>query len=331
MLRSISLVLLAFLVVERADAQELRIVTWNIEHLGSSGRGLGGIGAGNLGRRNQAQLHQIADFIRDDLQADVVAVQEAVLSRVTANGPESDPLETIVNRMGQSWQYVIGPSNDDDPDPDEVHNVHNAFIWDSAQVNLLASFEFDFPNFRVGAKRLFDRLPLAGYFEAIQNGNGTNDFLLVNVHLTSGQQNDENHLAAMVILEQNITRTLQFHGLRESDRIILGDFNDNPFATNANGTPRYSDFLYQYMAFKRYEDLVSAQTGATRMDSNLTSIIDHVLANNSARNHLTVTAVDRFQPQNATNAGLAQWRQTFSDHFPLTIRMRIENADDDVD
>ena len=68
------------------------------------------------------------------------------------------------------------------------------------------------------------------------------------------------------------------------------------------------------------------------MDANLTSIIDHVLVNNSVRSrHLQSLTVDRFQPDDATESGLATWRKTFSDHFPLTLTLKVANRDDDVD
>ena len=62
-----------------ASGESIRVVTWNIEHLGSPGRGLGGIGAGTLPLRSEAQLKAIATFITNDLNADVVALQEVAI------------------------------------------------------------------------------------------------------------------------------------------------------------------------------------------------------------------------------------------------------------
>jgi hypothetical protein len=36
-------------------------------------------------------------------------------------------------------------------------------------------------------------------------------------------------------------------------------------------------------------------------------------------------------PPDSTNAGLAQWRRTYSDHFPLIFEMKVASQDDDVD
>lgn len=53
---------------------DIRITTWNIEHLGSAGRGIGGgFGGGNLPLRSNAQLDEIGEFIRDTLQSDDIS------------------------------------------------------------------------------------------------------------------------------------------------------------------------------------------------------------------------------------------------------------------
>lgn len=40
--------------------EKVRVATWNIEHLGSPGRGLGGIGSGNLPMRTVISLPILA-------------------------------------------------------------------------------------------------------------------------------------------------------------------------------------------------------------------------------------------------------------------------------
>jgi len=329
---SCSIFLFALLVFTSAEAQdELRIVTWNIEHLGSPGRGFGGLGAGNLPKRTSEQLKEIARFIKDNLRADLVAVQEVAVTNVTDTQNESAALQVITEELGDDWHSVVASPRNTIINPEDVHNLQNAFVWNTRRVRLVRSFELIFANERVGQKRLFDRFPLIGYFQVLKDGNDTNDFLLINVHLTAGQDNDENHLAAMVIIQQNLKEELQTHGIREGDRIILGDFNDNPFAQDDQGNPRFSDLLYRYMSKKGYTDLVNANTGPTRMDINLNRIIDHVLVNRSAQAHLVEVSIMKFQPADSTNSGLTTWRRTFSDHFPLILRLKVENHDDDVD
>ncbi len=172
-------------------------------------------------------------------------------------------------------------------------------------------------------------MPVALYFEARVTGQtNRNDIVLVNVHLASGQSNDENHAIAMIALEHGLRGFLEDNEVTESDRIILGDFNDNPHALTAAGNPRFIQSLYQHMGTKRYTDLVPASLNFTRMNNNLTSLIDHILVNNSAQNHISSTVAVRFTP--GASSTFANWRQTFSDHFPLSITLQVQ-ADDDVD
>ena len=70
---------------------------------------------------------------------------------------------------------------------------------------------------------------------------------------------------------------------------------------------------------------------STRMDNNLRSVIDHILVNNSVQNHIPDTEADIFLPGGGDSTTFGNWRRTFSDHFPLTFRIEIENQDDDVD
>ena len=82
------------------------------------------------------------------------------------------------------------------------------------------------------------------------------------------------------------------------------------------------------MEFKGYSDLVTSDFHSTRMDNNLKSVIDHILVNKGARGHITQTKADIFLPG---NSGIfADWRKTFSDHFPISFKLKIK-PDDDVD
>jgi len=306
----------------------IRIATWNIEHLGSDGRGFGGIGAGKLPPRSEKQLKNIALFIQNELNADLLAIQEVGVTSVVNGKKISAPLEKIIKFLGPTWTYHIGSSGHKVIDP--VHNMHNAFIWNKSVIHGIQFVDFNFPNEIVGNKGLYDRRPLIGYFEIMAGGNARNDFLLTNIHLTAGQNNDENHLAAMIILEQNMKYALKKYHIKESDRIILGDFNDNPYATGKNGKPKYMNLMYQYMNAKKYVDLVTKEVGATRMDGNLTSIIDHILVNNSARKHLSKNKPYKYMP-GTDEKELAKWRYTYSDHFPIVFEIKVEKKDDDVD
>jgi endonuclease/exonuclease/phosphatase family metal-dependent hydrolase len=307
----------------------ITVTTWNIEHLGSGGRGFGGgFGAGALDARTDEQLRDIARLIRDELGSEILAIQEIAVTRVENGRSRSDPLDVISGALGGDWSYFLPATA---AVPDEAENMFCAFLWNSDRVNALNIFPMGLPNHDLAGGPLFARQPLVGYFEAIRDGAGTNDFVLVNVHLKSGQDNEENHLIAITVIEHGLTDALEHRQIRESDRIILGDFNDTPYARTAAGHPRYSSALYQHMAFKKYVDLVTDETGATRMDDNLTSIIDHVLVSSSSQQHMVEVSVRKFMPGDGDTAQFAAWRATFSDHFPLSFDITVAAVDDDVD
>lgn len=269
--------------------------------------------------RTDAQLRDIADFIKNDLQADILAVQE-----IARTGPNHTSLELdkIVDRLGNSWNYILA----DEP---AVTNMVNGFIWNNDKITVIEAFTISMPNIELAGKELFDRMPVALYFETKQAGKtNRNDIILINVHMASGQTNDENHAIAMIALEHALNGVLRDHEVKESDRVILGDFNDNPHKKTAAGNPKYIDTLYHHMERKKYTDLVDASLQFTRMDANLSSLIDHILVNNSAQKQISSTTAVRFTPGDSST--FAVWRQTFSDHFPLSFMLEVE-ADDDVD
>jgi endonuclease/exonuclease/phosphatase family metal-dependent hydrolase len=316
--------------------EPLTVTTFNIEHLGSPGRGFGGgFGTENgpLAKRTDQQLKNLAKLIKDDLKSDVLALQEIAITNRRLGKSTSTSMSKIVKELkvlGQKWDYYLPPIKHI-PDPDDEHNVHLGFLWNRDRVRLLAVFEMDFENQELGGKNLFDRMPLIGYFEAIRdNGKPGNDFVLVNVHMGSGQGFDESHLIAMTLIEFELSATLGRHAVTEVDRIILGDFNDNPLEKKDDGSPQYSPALYEHMKYKGYVDLVTKDIPTTRLSAKLNSQIDHVLVNKAARKLIAQDKADIFRLDDGTNdpAKLSEWRREFSDHFPLSFKMEVTTDDD---
>jgi len=275
-------ILLSCVITQSAIAHDsIIIATWNIEYLGSGGRGFGdGFGKGNIPKRTKSQLHKIADFIKNDLKSDVLAVQEIAITSVKNNQSRSKQLDTITKRLGSHWEYYLPLINQDDIE-DDIMFV--GLIWNNQRVNKLNIYTLDVPLIELARAPLYSRKPVIGHFEAIKDGNGTNDFVLVNVHLKSGQDYDENHIIAITHIESTLTKSLKVNQIKESERIILGDFNDNPYKLKSNGKSQYSTALYQHMEYKKYIDLVTSDFHSTRMDKNLTSVIDNILISNSAK------------------------------------------------
>lgn len=323
----------------------LTVTSWNIEHLGSEGRGFGGGFGGSGSRaippgppelpmRTDAQLVDIAKFIRDDLKSDVLALQEIAINGQRAGRSTSKQLDKIVKEIestGGDWAYYLSPVEAVPAKKTAPSNEHLAFLWNRKRIRLLNAFEIDVVNQELCGKALFDRKPIVGYFESIRaDGKPGNDFALVNVHMASGQNNDENHFIAMTIIEFELSRQLGIHTITESDRIILGDFNDNPSVLGTNGKPKFSQALYEQMKFKGFTDLVTNDLKTSRMSSDLNSLIDHILVNKGAKSSIDQDKAIIFRPDAGQNPKdvLPKWRLTFSDHFPLSFQMKVSTDDD---
>ena len=310
-------------------ADEIKITTWNIETLGASdGRGFaGGFGRGKLPLRTDQQIQDISALIKKELKSDVLAVQEILITHTLDDGTSRNfQLDKIIKALGDEWRYYLPPEEGADDD----ETMFLGFIWNSAKFDNVRIRPMTFENQKLAGKSLFDRIPLIGYFDFDHPVGEGNDFVLVNVHMASGQHHDENHLIAMTLIEYNLSKQLLNNEIKESDRIILGDFNDNPYAKTNTGNQAYSSALYNHMQFKKYKNFVTEDLGATRMNTKLTSIIDHILVNKSAQNHLIVDKAVIFKPEGGASS-YANWRKTYSDHFPITISMKPSKSDDDVD
>lgn len=318
---------LLFLSASIAWADDIKLTTWNIEHLGTDGRGFGGgFGGGSIDLRTSEQLKAIASFIKDELKSDIIALQEISIDYEDNGASRNERLDEIVGELGSPWQYYLPPEHSDH------HNqsMYVGYLWNSETVNAAKFAPLQTPNLNLAGKALFDRSPVIGYFEVKTPNDTSNDFIVVNVHLASGQHNDENHLIAMTLIEYQLNSALKALRIKESDRIILGDFNDNPYAKSRSGKNMRTPALYDHMAFKGYTDFVTEDFHSTRMDSNLTSVIDHILVNQSARRDIDEDKAEIWLPAGGESV-FATWRQTYSDHFPISIYINKATKDTDVD
>jgi endonuclease/exonuclease/phosphatase family metal-dependent hydrolase len=303
----------------------VRIATWNIEHMGSPGRGFPEHVWANIGPRTNTDLEAIASLIRDTLELDIVCVQEVAISGKQNGKSSSVHLEKLTELLGSSWKYYLTYTL---PENSEEDQMQNAFLYNGSVISLASAFEMPVPKIVVGEKSLFDRLPLVGHFIVSAEELDNNEFVIVNLHLASGQDNDENHLAAMVIVEQNLNNELKDRDILEKretgryaleEKIILGDFNDNPYALKSNGECcQYLDLMYDYMEKRQYTDLVTKDVISTRMNANYNSIIDHVMIHRRLKNELTPDKLRIYQPCDPIdNDCLLNFRRVYSDHFPL--------------
>ncbi|WP_075604104.1 endonuclease/exonuclease/phosphatase family protein [Saccharicrinis aurantiacus] len=304
-----------------AQKQKLKVSTWNIEHLGDAGRGFPEI-YNQFPMRTDEQLNAIASLIKDTLNLDIVAIQEVSLSKTYNGKSYSNELYQITQALGDDWNYYLASVDPKIREPD----MQNAFIYNTAKVELASVFEMPVPDYNVGPKSLFDRVPLVGYFKSTNSKVKNPGFVIVNLHLASGKDNDENHLAAMVMVEQNLSYYMGQNHIsnREQDRIILGDFNDNPHQLKSNGEPAFIQTLYNYMELKGYKDYVDQSFESTRMSKNFNSIIDHILVKKQLHDNIREAKATMYLPPDRSDEGFKKWRATYSDHFPMYIELLMK-------
>ncbi|MCW3807057.1 endonuclease/exonuclease/phosphatase family protein [Plebeiibacterium marinum] len=301
-----------------SQKQTLRIATWNIEHLGSAGRGFPEIKK-QLPARTSSDFQMIAALIKDTLTLDIVAVQEISITGFKSETAYSKELYQIISYLGSDWKYYLAKIDTTERETE----MQNAFIYNTNSAHLSKVFEMNINDFKVGAKSIFDRVPLVGYFKATNPKVKNEDFLIVNLHLASGQDNDENHIVAMIMVEQNLNEELKAHGIstREYDRIILGDFNDNPYLKDETGNNVYLPTLYNYMKLKGYKDYVDETFQTTRMSKNMNSIIDHILVKENLQENIPSSKATIYKPDVKNKSTLNNWRSNYSDHFPISIEI----------
>lgn len=311
-----------------SQSDSITIATWNLEHLGSDGRGFPEHVSEGFTFRTPSDLRKIARLLDNELEFDIVCLQEISVSRKQFGKAFSDQLDILVEKLGSNWAYYLSYTGPCDTDQDKMQN---AFLYNTSRVTLKEAFELDVPFYKVGGKQLYDRIPLIGHFSMKENPQ-ENQFVLVNLHLASGQNNDENHLAAMVMVEQNLREALKNRDILEPNRtsryaledvVFLGDFNDNPYALKPNGACcKNLDFLYQYMARKYYSNLVTVEMETTRMNKNYNSTIDHILIHRSLKKYVNVSKAYVYYPHDSSETEkLTKWRKVYSDHFPVYFKL----------
>lgn len=283
---------------------------WNIEDLGpNSGRGFPE--AAGIPPRTDAQLKDIGVYIRDDLGADALMLSEIVHTHSSGGLPRNSQLDTIVDELesgGSDWDYFIGSSG----------SKSVAFLFNKGRIAVKKIAEFAVDKFTIQDQDIFLRDPLVVWIDVLDNaGDPVDDLLLVGLHLKSQQKFRDNHLVAMAKLVTELAKFKKDNGINKSedDIIIFGDLNDS-----AHTRARFQ-YLFAYMKDKRYTHLRNdnGDYPDTRING---SEIDHIFV----RRHLTNDDwidPDSFKvhtvPQNERDA----YRQTFSDHFPLTFEFEF--------
>src|SRR5690625_4813052 len=131
----------------------LKIVSWNIQHLGRT--------------KSDSVIYEIASLLRD---FDLVAVQE-VVAKDPAGAQAVARLADALNRMGFQWDYQV---SDPTKSPSVYMSERYAFLWKPSRVQMIhrARLDTEFEN-------EFYREPFIGKFKI---RGGEQSFYVVNYH-----------------------------------------------------------------------------------------------------------------------------------------------------
>lgn len=294
-MRTLSYLLFTALLAGVAAAQqtEFKIGTWNLEFLGAAGNF-----RNNLPPRTDADYAAIGKKVHE-LGVCVLAVQEI---------NDEATLQKVAAGAGPSWVAMLGTSGSWD---DGKTAQHIGFVYDRAAVSLLHVEELLTLPREFEGSPIFHRVPVTACFQHKATGA---DFRLVTVHLKAGQKADDEkkRRGESTLLAGWLDRLLAT-AAEDHDVIVLGDFNST-YGTE----PQH--------AFERSKALrYVPQPQPTPTIMHFAEPIDQVVVADACEEVRRASlAVDNDFDGMDKNA----WRQTYSDHFPVTVTLRCQGDDD---
>jgi len=295
-------------------AEEFRVGVWNIENLSPTAkRGFPELtGQNQFGPRNTDQLKDIADYIRNDVQADALVITEIHADIGTQTEPRSSHLDTVVSHLGNNWNYILGRTGG---------KQRVGFLFDSNRVKLKKIIRFPVGEFKVQGKDIYDRDPLLFWVALLDDShNEAVDFLCVGLHLKSQQKFIHNHMVAVGKLfgdlrENSVREDLGIPKKSvENDIVIMGDLNDSAHTRTG------FNYIFDYLEAEKY--LHQGGNLVVYPDTRVNgSQIDHIFVTKKLFNNFVEQ--NSFQSYTVLENESFNYRRTFSDHFPVTIDMQL--------
>jgi len=271
--------------VSRPGLKPLRLGAWNLEHFGSR----------NDPPRTDQDVQAIADYIRN-LDVQVLAVCEI-------NGEK--PLRDLVKRIGPAWKFVLGTSGH----VGQEGQVAVGVLWDSARVEMLGAGELSELSGQSASGFIFHRAPVIAAF---RDRAGGPDFRVLAVHFKAGRTpEDFDRRTAEGRSLRGYLEKLVAGGKEDDDILVLGDFNHDPSAGEAETWKEggFAHFL----------------TGRGRSIIHFDRQIDHAVPLGAfeevCESSFTVHNRDGLRDTK-------KWRNTYSDHFPVTVDLEAVPDDD---
>jgi endonuclease/exonuclease/phosphatase family metal-dependent hydrolase len=287
------------------DAATIRLGTWNIEHFGSRSKFQNR--SDSPPDRTPAEFAKVAEFIKQ-MQTDVLALQEIDSPAI---------LHQLLQHLGDDYRFALGTTG--------VYGktrISVGFLWNRQRVQLLHCEEMSqFPS-KVGDLTVFHRKPVNAAFRAIHpDGRPGFDFRAITVHLkaSTGDKNERKRSTEAKVLSEYLRKLAQ-DPEEDQDIVVLGDFN------HTYGAPACKEFTSNDLV----EYVRPANNGA--MAPTIVWFdepIDHIALTKGIRDHVQANShrihnqeVDWKLKGDALTASKALWRQTYSDHFPVSVELQ---------
>lgn len=276
---------------QEAAQQRIRIGTWNIENFG-----------GRREKREDADYARIADYIKNDLKVDVLALQEI-------NGVE--PLQRLTKSMGSNWSFLVGSSGKIGRTKTS-RQIGVAFLYDTTKVELLHAHELnELPRKSSEGHWIFHRVPLVATF---RHKSGGIDFRAVSVHFKAGRLNlkrsakdSAKRQAEVTFLTQRLKDLLAAEG-EDQDLIVLGDYNSDP---------SYPAWKTMAEHFQMVEPVEKHQSIVWFEEQ-----IDHAaLSKGKGLSEELVASSVRIRSELFKKLGKDEWKAKYSDHIPLVLEL----------
>lgn len=297
---------------------------WNLEHfsLGAQ-RGFpeDQRGGPSYPPRSAADFRQIARLIERELGASLMLLTEVDGVSLT----RSPELDRLVEALGPDWDYRLTESGG---------HQHIAALFDRRALRLSKCVELNFAEEKLDQKDIFTRNPLACFFGFHDpRGRSLSDFIVVGVHLASGQNRVKNHNRAMSILVERLHESLRNGTFPSGERDLLigGDFNASRYDRYRERF--WDDFDPDGFRLVALAPSAKAEYPATRLGGvplRPSSQIDYFLASSNRGGALgmLVSPIAQVHTSTLSSLGAEGFRRSLSDHLPVTIRLQVLPDDD---
>jgi hypothetical protein len=308
--RFVAAVLCACLVLfeggySEVSCRDITVGAWNIQWLGKPEKRSG------IGKKVPQKPEDIADYIKAS-GVQLLALEEICDDDGVSAKRTNKTLDTVVEILnegtGADWRYILFPKRRADDD-----EQHTGLMWNAKTVTAVGEpykIEMTVPPEEPGRPFYWNRWPHAMKFST---GEGTTDLVIVPVHMKSNlgkTQETRDQRAAEVRQLTEALKAVKSH-FSDSDIVIIGDTNILESTEDAA----------KILLKAGFNDLNSCDESTTAMgDAPFDRAFVPADQPELIQKKIRVVRPHGLSPR--------QFRRDLSDHYMVTIKIKIEPDDD---